>query len=335
MQDRPGLAAIRAEMARQHADARASFDDARSVAVDVARSIRRNGRLMLLGMGGSHWVNRTAAILLRRAGIEVAAEVLSEALLVPFPDRPRTVLLTSQSGGSGEILRYLDKPLGAEDRFGLTLDPASGLASRVKSLVGAGGPERAFAATRSVLVTHALHLAVLAALGIDAAEALAELDAPSMPDVAPAFAALADAESYVLTGRTELQGVAESGALCIMELARRPALALEGGQLRHGPMEMLSPRTGIVLLRPAGPSATLAPDLVAACRAAGCPVVIFDVSGEAPIADAVSITLPRRDGMAAVFAVLPGLQNLLVELAAHKVADVGIPLRSTKVTTEP
>jgi len=124
--------------------------------------------------------------------------------------------------------------------------------------------------------------------------------------------AIASATSYVLSGRVELQGVAESGALCIMELARLPGLGLEGGQLRHGPMEMLSPATGIV--HAAGP-----PVLPPHWRPAspppagqqGAPVVVFDISGEAAIPDTLTVALPRHEGMAAILAVLPALQALL------------------------
>lgn len=329
-----GLAMIRAEMARQHADARASLAGAGGRAGEIAASIRRTGRLTLLAMGGSHWVNRAAAVLYRRAGVEVASEVLSEVLVDPLPDLPRTVLVTSQSGASGEVVAYAGLPAGRAERFGLTLDPDSALGRALPSLAGAGGPERAFAATRSILVCHALHLAVLEALGVPGGEARAALDDPLSPDVAVALDTLAGATSFVLSGRSELQGVAESGALCIMELARLPGLGLEGGQLRHGPMEMLCAQTGIVILRAAGPSAALAPGLVAACSAAGAPVVVFDVSGEPPVAGAVTVALPRSSGMAAIFTVLPALQRFLVDLAAGRVADVGEPVRSTKVTTD-
>ena len=94
---------IRAEMARQHEDARASFAAARPAARAIAASIARTGRLTLLAMGGSHWVNRAAATLYRAIGIEVACEVLSEVLITPLPNLPRTVLVTSQSGNSGEL----------------------------------------------------------------------------------------------------------------------------------------------------------------------------------------------------------------------------------------
>lgn len=329
-----GLTMIRAEMARQHADARASFAAARPLAREIAASLARTGRLSLLAMGGSHWVNRAAAVLYRRLGIEVGCEVLSEVLVTPLPNLARTVLVTSQSGASGEVVAYLETSAGQAERFGLTLDPASALGRRLPCLAGIGGPERAFAATRSILVSHALHLALLSELGVSPQAALAVLDAPPLPLTDAALDILADASSYILSGRAELQGVAESGALCIMELARLPGLGLEGGQLRHGPMEMLSPGTGIILLRAAGTSAALAPGLVAACRAAGAPVVVFDVSGEAAVPGVPTIALPRHEGMAAIFAVLPALQTLLVELAARRVPDVGEPVRSTKVTTE-
>ncbi|TMV37802.1 aminotransferase, partial [Thioclava sp. BHET1] len=53
-----GLRAIRAEMARQYGDALASLDAAEARAAEVAGSLKRTGKLLLLGMGGSHAVGR-------------------------------------------------------------------------------------------------------------------------------------------------------------------------------------------------------------------------------------------------------------------------------------
>lgn len=331
----PGLQAIRDEMARQGTDALDSFEGARAGAARVTESLRRTGRFLLLGMGGSHWVNRTAAVLYRRAGVDAAAEVLSEVLLASPPPAARTALIASQSGASGEVVRYLTGLAGDEERFGLTLDPDSPLGRTVPCLAGAGGPERAFAATRSVLITHALHLAVLEAIGVDPREALAALREPDRPDITAAVRALRDCATFVLSGRGALAGVAESGALCLMELARRPALGLEGGQLRHGPLEMLSTETGVLLLRGPGPSAELTRTLALDCRNAGSPTVVLDGSGVDPVEGVVTVPFRPCEGMAAVLGFLPALQDLLVTLAAGLVADVGTPLRSTKVTTTP
>ena len=43
------------------------------------------------------------------------------------------------------------------------------------------------------------------------------------------------------------QGNGEAIALGLTELSRLPCFALEGGQMRHGPMEMLGTRTGVVM----------------------------------------------------------------------------------------
>jgi fructoselysine-6-P-deglycase FrlB-like protein len=328
-----GRALIDAEMARQHDDALRSLAANTERATAIAASIRKTGRLALLGMGGSHWVNRTAAFLYRDIGVEVQAEPLSEALFAPLPARTRTVILTSQSGGSGEIGRYLDLPARLEERFGLTLNENGALAKRAASLIGAGGVEKAFAATRSILISQALHLSVLAALGYPAESALDILKAPPSPSILPARDTLAGAGIVILSGRSVLQGVAESGALCLMELARIPTYAFEGGQFRHGPMELLSEKTGVILLRPPGEAAMLAAALAASCREAGCPVAVFDCSGEPPIADGVTIRFPALHGMAAGFAILPALQRLLIEMAEQRVPQLGVPLRSSKVTT--
>lgn len=329
-----GLAMIEYEMGRQHSDALKSFDDAKFVASQIAKSIQRTGKLALLGMGGSHWVNRAAIFAYRELGIEVQAEVLSEVILSPLPDRARTVLLTSQSGNSGEISRYLETAKHGQDHFGLTLNAQSVLARKIPCLIGAGGVEKAFAATRSIFVSHALHLAVLSALGYDAKQALHEIQNPHQHGIEEALAAVLNCSTLILTGRGELQGVAESGALCLMELARMTTYALEGGQLRHGPMEMLSEKIGIVILRSGGASAQLSQDLAKDCQEAGATVVVFDVSGSNPIANTLTIKFDSVNGMASVFAVLPALQSFLVSLANSRVVNVGQPLRSSKVTTK-
>ena len=160
-----GLELIEVERARQHRDALASFEGAAAPAARVAESLRRTGRLLLIGMGGSHFVARVAEPAYRARGIDATAVVASELLAAPFPDLPRTAILTSQSGGSGEVLQYLDRPAGREERFAITLEASSALARRIPALTGVGGTERAFAATRSLMICLGLHAAVIAALG--------------------------------------------------------------------------------------------------------------------------------------------------------------------------
>ncbi|ESY90629.1 aminotransferase [Mesorhizobium sp. LNHC209A00] len=330
--ERPaGLTAIDREMARQHADARASFENNAAMAADVAASIGKTGRLLLLGMGGSHAVGRAVEPLYRALGIDALALPLSEQLGQPLPLADRTVLVTSQSGESAEVVRWFAQAGGSSDVFGLTLEGGSFLARNAPCLVGAGGTELAFAATRSLTVTLALHLAILAALGEDPAPALTMLEAPQDCDIAQALAALGKVATIVTSGR-RLQGVAEALALGLTELSRLPCFSLEGGQLRHGPMEMLGPQIGVVLFRGADPTSELVTAMALSVVETGAPLVIFDASGQAPVAGAVTLTFKPAAGMAAILAMLPVAQRLMIAFADGRVDNAGTPVRTTKIT---
>lgn len=326
-----GLIAIDREMARQHADALASFAQASEMAQRVATSLKKTGRMLLLGMGGSHAVGRAVEPLYRALGIDAIALPLSEQLGQPLSLDGRTVLMTSQSGESAEVVRWFTETGGNAETFGLTLEAGSFLARTVPSLVGAGGTERAFAATRSLTVTFALHLAVLTALGEDPAAALAALDAADAVEIEDALAALASVATVVTSGR-RLQGVAEALALGLTELSRRPCFSLEGGQLRHGPMEMLGPDVGVVLFRGNDTTAGLVTAMAISTVEAGAPVVIFDASGQAPVPGTVTIPFVPASGMAAILSMLPIAQRLMIAFAEARVENAGTPVRSTKIT---
>lgn len=326
-----GLAAIDREMARQHADALASYEANADMAAKAAASLRRTGRLLLLGMGGSHAVNRAVEPLYRAAGIDAIALPLSEQLGQPLSLESWTIFVTSQSGESAEVLRWFSETGGNSDTFGLTLESSSFLARTAPSLVGAGGTELAFAATRSLTVSFALHLAIFAALGQDSAGALAVLRAPETPDIEPALAALAGVATVVTSGR-RLQGVAEALALGLTELSRRPCFSLEGGQLRHGPMEMLGPSIGVVLFRGNDATAGLVTAMATSAVETGAPVIVFDGSEEEPVPGCVTLRFKPETGLAAILQMLPVAQLLMIAFADARVENAGMPLRTTKIT---
>ncbi|WP_313193922.1 SIS domain-containing protein [Shinella zoogloeoides] len=326
-----GLRAIDREMARQHADALASFHANGAMAARAAESLKRTGRLLLLGMGGSHAVGRAVEPLYRRLGIDAIALPLSEQLCAPLVLDGRTVFITSQSGESAEVLRWFGETAGNAETFGFTLEDGSFLARTAPCLVGAGGTERAFAATRSLTVSFALHLAILGALGEETGPAIAALENPAEPAIDEALAALSGARSVVTSGR-HLQGLAEAIALGFTELSRVPCFSLEGGQLRHGPMEMLSPEMGVVLFRGNDATADLVTAMAVSVAEAGAKLVVFDASGRPPVAGAATIAFPPSAGLVAVFSMLPTAQRLMIAFAAARVADAGTPVRSSKIT---
>ncbi|TPI21530.1 MULTISPECIES: SIS domain-containing protein [unclassified Mesorhizobium] len=326
-----GLVAIDREMARQHEDALASFESNREAAAKVAASIRKNGRLVLLGMGASHAVARAVEPLYRAQGIDAIALPLSEQLGQPLPLDGKTVIVTSQSGESAEVLRWFDETGDRAETFGLTLEAGSFLGRTVPCLVGAGGTELAFAATRSLTVTFALHLAILAALGEDPAAALAVLKATETVGIDAALAALSTVATVVTSGR-RLQGLAEALGLGLTELSRLPCFSLEGGQLRHGPMEMLGPKIGVVLFRGDDPTAELVTAMAVSAVETGAPLVMFDASGKPPVAGAVTLAFKPVTGLAAIFAMLPVAQRLMIAFADSRVENAGTPVRTTKIT---
>jgi len=332
-----GLAALQSEMAKQHRDALESYNTAGDIAAQIAASARRTGRLILLGMGGSQAVNRMAEPDYRAQGLRCLALTLSEQLYSPLDLTDATVIVTSQSGESAEVHRLfenLDKTgsVGKTgDVFGLTLEGRSFLARTCPSLIGAGGSEKAFAATRSLLISLALHQRVLAALGADATPALEILQKPVEPDITAAADKLAACDAIVFSGRG-LRGLAEAAALGAMELARMPSYALEGGQFRHGPLEILGPKIGVVVVRADEPAAALCEDLARQTVEAGSPTVMIDASGQAGTSGALRLAVGKAQGLAANLALLPPVQRLVIEIARHRVADVGTPIRSGKVT---
>jgi len=326
-----GLLAIDREMARQHADTLASYNAAKTGARTIAASLTKTKKLLLLGMGGSHAVGRAVEPLYRALGIDAIALPLSEQLGQPLSLEDRTVIVTSQSGESAEVVRWFNETGGSAETFGLTLERGSFLARTATSLIGVGGTELAFAATRSLTVTFGLHLAIFAALGENPAAALAILDAPDAPDINPALDAFTKVNTVVTSGR-RLQGLAEALALGLTELSRLPCFSLEGGQLRHGPMEMLGPDIGVVLFRGNDSTADLVTAMAVSAVKTGAPVIMFDASDNEPVAGTTSISLKPATGLAAIFAMLPTAQRFMIAFAEARVDDAGTPVRSTKIT---
>jgi fructoselysine-6-P-deglycase FrlB-like protein len=329
-----GLRLMATEMEKQCLDALATLDACETPAREIGNFIGERRRLVLYGIGGSHYVNRIVEPLYREAGIECRGMSPSEALMAPLPPADRVALFVSQSGESGEIVELLSMPTERDRRFGLTLNGDSTLARNVDlAIVAAGGPENAFAATRSIILTIAMHGAILERLGMDIGRLRAVFTSARSADMSGAEAFLRDADVTVFAGRHVMQGVAQSAALSLMELARVPAVGLESGQFRHGAFEFLRPGVGVVLLRSAGPDFSSIAPIARTCVEAGCRTVIVDTSGE-PVPDGcLCVSLPRNGGLAAAASILLTLQHFNITLARQNLLEgIGTPRFTSKVT---
>lgn len=301
----------------------------------VADAVRTSGELLVTGMGGSFHAGLVLAAMLRACGVRAWALPASELAHYDAPAVwPR--LLLSQSGASIEITRLLERWQG--DAFGLTLDPDSPLGQAGAGVVP-GGPERAYAATRSFTTTVAALYRLAAELGAEVdvgglAASLGPALAP-LPGLEPALAQLEGADAVFVTGRGLLHGLAEYVALLLMELTRLPCAPLEAAQFRHGPVEAAGERLAAVALVAQGEPGRLVRRFASVLAAAGSPTVVLgatDDPGEAD--DVATVALPAADEAAAVLPLAVAAQRLGVLMAEARGIVPGVPLRSGKVTRE-
>ena len=329
-----GLTAILEECRRQHQDALTTLETRQPALQEIIDSLRETGRALLLGMGASHFVNQIAAARLRTRGVDAVAMTLSEQLAAPTPTAGRTVTLLSQSGESAEVEQYLAAAEDLGHHMGLTLSADSALARAVPVMVAAGGRETGFAATRSFTLSLALFSMILERLGATGAEDRYDRDKEHgvHRDLEEVLAKVPMGHRAVTyTGRSTFDGVAAMAALGSMELGRVPALSLEGGQLRHGPIEMLSADSIVVLFRPPGTEDHGAV-LAGFIREAGGQLIVFDAAdGDVP-PGANRMTFLPGTGLASVFAMLPTVQAWMIGLASRSNGALGVPRFCEKVT---
>jgi len=292
-------------------------------------------RALLLGMGASHHVNQIAAARLRARGLDAVAVALSEQLSTPLPTAGKTVILVSQSGDSGEVAHYLAAKEDLSHHTGLSLSADSGLARAVPTMLAAGGREIGFAATRSFALSLVLYSMILDGLGAEPGEDGYDRDkeAGVHGDLEAALETIPSGRrSMVYSGRGTFDGLAAMAALGSMELGRVPALALEGGQLRHGPIEMLAEESTVVLFQ--GPNTEKhGAALAGFVDEAGGQMVVFDAAGGVLPPGATGLSFRPGDGLAAVFAMLPSVQAWTIALAARSNRALGLPRFCDKVTT--
>jgi fructoselysine-6-P-deglycase FrlB-like protein len=208
--------------------------------------LRGTGRVLLLGMGSSHYANLVAAARLRAAGVSAVAERASTDLL-PRLDPGTLVIAVSASGRSAETLAAVGQlraagPAGV--RFlALTNAAESPLAALCDDTVPLlCGAERGGVACRSYQHTLALLLALAAALDnraadhevlertAEATEHLLAAAADWLPPLSEAL--LGPNGTWVVAPARRLSSALQS-ALMLREGPRLPAVGCETGDWSH------------------------------------------------------------------------------------------------------
>ncbi len=332
----------------------------------VARAAASRPRVVLTGMGASHFAGYGPVT--RLAGDGIAALHVDAAELLHFRERvlgaDSLVVITSQSGESAEpvaLAERLRARVTSDRPFVLTV--TNGLGNDLAALADVAldtraGEERGpstgtFGASLVVLAAVADAMAAgargsaVTALSSDAetgaeraAVAAEALLTPTPADVAVRLADRYASRPVVVTlGRGAARAASEMGALVLKEAARFPAEALEAAQFRHGPLELAGDGLGafVVATEPETErlDASLAHDL-ARLRAAVTLITRSDGDGgveedENRALRRISVGRQHRVAAAAV-AVIP-MQLLAWRLSVQRGFDPTDLRVAAKVTT--
>ena len=236
----------------------------------------RFGRVVFTGMGSSYLASLTAAGTLTTWGLPAACE-LTSTLLHHGRGRlgPDDLLVAvSQSGESVEIVRLLESLAGGAGPrpravLGVTSHPESPLGHLAPSALEVAVPPdhgvavKTFGATLLTLLYLAVRFAG-ARLGHDH-ERVAAWAAGTRKAANAVAQANENAETWRALGRTLIRfpvaavtarglslSAAMAGALLFNEVAKTPAWAEEGGEFRHGIIEVAEPNFLAVVIMSAG-----------------------------------------------------------------------------------
>jgi glutamine---fructose-6-phosphate transaminase (isomerizing) len=224
------------------------------------------GNLMLTGMGASFHACAITATAMREAGRLVGVLEATELLATPkeLLRTFDTVVYASQSGDSAEVVPLLEQ-LGAFTlTAGITNNTQSKLGTRAGIVLPLAAGDESFVATKTYV--HSLVLTWLLSrhwLGLADGS---ELDAPlwladqieTLIDGRAQITAqwvdtLNDVEDLVFVGHGPAAITARHAAMMCCEWPKIPARAFGAGAFRHGPIESIGPKSGVVIFAPTGP----------------------------------------------------------------------------------
>ena len=201
-----------------------------------------SSRLVLLGMGSSHYANLVAAARLRAQGHDVVAELASSDLLPEV--RPGTVVVAvSASGGSAETLDAVARYRGRCPVVAMTNVAGSPITEDAQAVVDmAAGVESGGVACRSFQHTLALWLDLQARLaGAGTAADVVDRSAAAAADLLDRRAdwlgtltdlAIGPQGTHLVAPARRLSS-AQQGALMLREAPRLPAVGCETGDWSH------------------------------------------------------------------------------------------------------
>ncbi len=224
----------------------------------IADEIVDAGRVFIAGEGSSRiFPGKNFITEGHRLGLDISMGIDGSYQACEYDLSKSVVLVASNSGQTKETLALVRKlrSEGHDRLFGVTATPGSLLDSEVsQSIVLTCGPEKAVAATKSVVEQALVYQSILgniANCSFDAdkikAAVLAETVMSAEYD-ADLIDRLAKARAIFFAGRNN--GVAEELALKTTEITHKPCMYLEGTLAFHGVEEIMREDDVVIFLDP-------------------------------------------------------------------------------------
>lgn len=262
-------------------------------------------QIEIIASGTSYYAGQYATELFDRwAGIPASVTIGSEFAFPSGRDPQRTLgLAVTQSGETADTLSGIQKSIDAGTRtLAVTNTLGSSITRRVdESVFINAGPEIGVAATK----TFASQVATLGMVAVDlgrqrgvlprsqAHEILTALEAvPASvqqvldrePTVKQAAEEYATEDAFFFIGRQLGYPVALEGALKLKEIAYDHAEGFAAGELKHGPLALVTENTPVLATLTAGTNADETVHNIKEAQARGAPV-IGAASGECTVCD--------------------------------------------------
>ncbi|MBV9483316.1 MAG: SIS domain-containing protein [Acidobacteria bacterium] len=330
------------DQARALEDTLKSLEDGKWL-YDLAARLRRGKyrTVVLTGMGSSFHALHPIHLKLIEHGLTATMVETSE--LIHYHSRlfiPETVIIAvSQSGQSAEVIRLLEMNRGKSAIVAVTNSPESPLARQANAMVlTRAGKE--FSVSCKTYVTALMALKwledVLCERDLDRTRAELGQVAPAVESyladwrerVQTLAALLTEVRHLFLVGRGRSLAAVGTGALIVKESDRIHAEGMSSAAFRHGPFEMLSPETFVLVF--AGDSLTrhlnrrLLED-IRAQQGRAC-----WVAGDSEVAACSLPQAPRT--FLPIVEILP-VQMITLALAAQAGREAGRFALASKITT--
>jgi glucosamine--fructose-6-phosphate aminotransferase (isomerizing) len=290
------------------------------------------------------------------AGLPVEVDVASEHRYRAVPGADGELLIAiSQSGETADTLAAMRSAQERGNRVLALTNNAESQAARDADAVmlTRGGKEVSVAATK----TFTAQVAALGALALRLATVRGTLDAEGRAAVAAELASLPDliertiatgdawaarsarrfarAPMVMFLGRQAGAAIAMEGALKLKEVSYIPADAYPAGEMKHGPIALLSEETPVVCVATAGPLQDKLHSNISEVRARGAVVSAVacetDEAADAHADDVVRVPAASPE-LQALLAVVP-LQLLAYHVAIERGLNVDQPRNLAKTVT--